>query len=167
MKRSFSALALMVIVSLLSIVPAVTGQNKTNALVGVWRIAETIAADSAKNSAPQPSLFIFTPTHYSIMNVNGTTARPVFDTNPAAPGITDAQRAAVWDAFTANSGTYDFQNAQLTTHALVAKNPRVMAQGSFNVFEVKTEGAAVWIQSKRTNAGPVTGAAQIKLVRVN
>ena len=47
-------------------------------LQGVWRVTEvtTTGPNASTNKSPQPSLYIFTPKHYSLMRVNGTTARP-------------------------------------------------------------------------------------------
>ena len=51
--------------------------SATASIQGVWKITELVrtGANAANVSAPQPSLYIFTPRHYSIMSVNGTQTR--------------------------------------------------------------------------------------------
>ena len=98
---------------------------------GVWRVTEVVVtgANAATNRSPQPGLYVFTKQHYTIMTVNGTVARKDFGTPKDPAKLTEAERMAryeAWDAFTANSGTYQISGSTLTTRPVVAKNPGVM-----------------------------------------
>ena len=45
-------------------------------LQGAWRVTESTNSEGVINEQPQPALFIFTTTHYSILIATGNTARP-------------------------------------------------------------------------------------------
>ena len=132
-------------------------------LEGVWKIAEVHPSgpNASPNMNPQPGLYIFTKKYYSIMNVEGDKLRPNL-----GPNATDAEKAAVWQLFTANSGTYEIKGTTFTIHPIVAKNPGVMNASSFTTFEFKIEGNSLWVTSKASAAGPIANPTQTKLVRV-
>jgi hypothetical protein len=57
---------------------SLSGQSKPS-IQGVWRIAEVITTGptAGTNKNPQPSLFIFTAKHYSLMRILGDKPRAV------------------------------------------------------------------------------------------
>ena len=78
-----------VIVAFLVVGASVLTHAQTGAsLQGVWRVTEVVVtgANAATNKSPQPSLYVFTGQHYSIMTVNGTAPRKDFGTpkNPSS-----------------------------------------------------------------------------------
>ena len=157
------------VVVLLSSTITVLNQSKPAPTVqGVWRIVEatTTGPTGSTNSKPQPSLYIFTAGHYSILRVGSANARPSLpaDVNKA----TAAELNAVWGnpAFAANAGTYDVSGSTLTTRALVAKNPYVMASGSFTAYSYKLDGKNLSLTNIRTNGGPVENATTLRLTRL-
>src|SRR5688572_10176532 len=90
----------------------------TPSLQGVWRVTEIVVtgANAATNKSPQPGLYVFTKQHYSIITVNGTAPRKDVGTPKDPAKLTDAEKIAryeVWDAFTANSGTYQVSGSTL------------------------------------------------------
>ena len=134
------------------------------AFEGTWKVAEVHPSgpNASPNMSPQPGLYIFTKKHYSTMTVTGASPRP----DLPQQNVTDAQRAATWGPFTANSGTYEIKGSTVTTHALVAKNPGVMSASSFTTYEFKFEGNALWLTNKANNTGPIANPTRTKLVRV-
>ena len=131
----------------------------TPSLQGVWRITEltVTGANASTNKSPQPSLYIFTKQHYSIVTIVGTAARNKL-ANPANPDkLTDAEKLAryeAWDLLTANAGTYDIKGSTLTTHPTVAKNPGVM--GVPQNREFKIDGSTLTFTQKSAPSQPVS-----------
>jgi hypothetical protein len=115
-------------------------------LEGVWKL-----------EAPQRVLWIFTNKHYSFMVVGSRPDLP--------PNATDAQKAATWEPFGANSGTYDIKGTILTTHPEVAKNPGVMSPGYFNVYDFTVEGDTLLLTHKAQAARAIPNPQTFKLRR--
>ena len=97
--------------------------NQETALHGGWVVTTAIDSAGNVNADPQPGLFVFTGTHYSMMFVNGAEPRGQFADNAAQ---TDAERVAAYNSVTANSGRYEVNGDQITYRAYVAKNPNYM-----------------------------------------
>ena len=136
-------------------------------LQGVWRIVEvtTTGPGASKNTAPQPSLYIFTARHYSLIRVNGTTTRA--DLPEDQTKATAAQLLAAYgNAVTAQSGTYEVAGGKLTLRPLVAKNPATMKGGVFNTSSYKLDGSTLTFVSESSNTGPVASPTTFKLMRV-
>ncbi len=132
---------------------------------GVWRVVEATRSgpNAGTISSPQPSLYIFTASHYSMVSVNGREPRPSPDTTTA----TADELRAVWGTnFTANAGTYELAAGTLTTRPLVAKNPMVMRPGNALTFSCKIEGDTLWLTSKTGPQGPIENPPTLKLTRV-
>jgi hypothetical protein len=139
---------------------ALARAQATPSLQGVWRVTEIVVtgANAATNKSPQPSVYIFTKQHYSIMSVGGTAARKDFGSPKDPARLTDAEKMAryeVWDAFTANSGTYQVSGSTLTTRPLVAKNPGVMA-GPPATRELRIQGKTLTLIQKSAAGQPVS-----------
>lgn len=139
---------------------ALTRAQATPSLQGVWRVTDIVVtgANAATNKSPQPSLYIFTKQHYSIMTVNGAAARKNFGAPKDPLKLTDAEKIArfeSWDAFTANSGTFQVSGSTLTTRPLVAKNPGVMA-GPPATREFRIQGNTLTLIQKSAAGQPVS-----------
>ena len=160
-------LALIVVVLVVGVV-GISFAQTTPSLQGVWRVTEltVTGANASTNKSPQPSLFIFTKQHYSIVTIVGTAARKNI-ANPANPDkLTDAEKLAryeAWDLLTANAGTYDIKGSTLTTHPTVAKNPGVM--GVPQTREFKIDGSILTLTQKSPTGQPV-GQTTTRLTRV-
>ncbi len=96
--------------------------NQDAALQGAWVLTSVSDTSGNVNSEPQPGLFVFTGTHYSMMFVNRAEPREQFAANPA----TDAERVAAFNSVTANSGRYEVNGDEITYRAYLAKNPNYM-----------------------------------------
>lgn len=132
------------------------GAQSPGSLKGVWKVVTFTAADGKVDTAPQPGLYVFSDKHYSIQTVNRA--------RPATAGVNspDQDRLAAYDAFTANTGSYEVKGNALTTKPLVAKNPSVM--GTTGSSELRFEGTSV-VHVTSANPGG-TGKTTVKLQRV-
>jgi hypothetical protein len=100
--------------------------NQDAALQGAWVRTSVTDTSGNVNSEPQPGLFVFTGTHYSIMYVNRAEPREQFAAGPAVATATDAELVAAFRSVVANSGRYEVNGDQITYRAYVAKNPNYM-----------------------------------------
>ena len=171
MRRLLIAAAVVGIVASVADVGFTQAKPSTTASIqGVWKITELVrtGANAANIKAPQPSLYIFTPRHYSIIAVNGTQSRPPVPAfkNPDKP--TDAEKLAMyamWQPVAANSGTYEIKGATLTRRALVAKNVEVMTTAPPNVSDFKIQGNTLTLMNKSA-AGQPASETRLTLTRV-
>jgi hypothetical protein len=136
-------------------------QAKPSASIqGVWKVVEivTTGANPATNANPQPSLYIFTNRHYSLISVNGTQVRPDVQAAKDPAKLTDAEKLAryeMWNSFSANSGTYEVKGTTLTRRPLVAKNVNVMT-GPPVVAESRLEGNTLTLTAQSASGQPVS-----------
>jgi Lipocalin-like domain len=147
---------------------ALASAQSAPSLQGAWRVTEVVVtgANASTNTSPQPSLYVFTRQHYSIMTVNGTTARKGAGAPKDPARLTDAEKLAqydLWNPFTANSGTYQVSGSTLTTSPLVAKNPGVM--GGTQTREFKIDGTTLTLIQK-SPAGQPASETRTKLTRL-
>ena len=150
-------------------VAAVSARAQTPpSIQGVWRVTESVVtgANATTNKDPQPSLYIFTKQHYSIMLVRGTAARKDFGTAKDPARLTDAEKMAryeAWDPFTANSGTYSVSGNTVTWQPMVSKSPSVMA-GPPITREFEIDGNTLTLV-ERSPAGQPEFETTVKLIR--
>jgi hypothetical protein len=133
-------------------------------LVGVWKVAEIAAPQGEPNRDPQPTIYIFTARHYSHVSVTSVAPRP----NYTGPSVTAEQRVEMWQPFSATSGTYVLNGAELTLYPLVAKNPGFMDGHTFMKFEIIFEGNDVLLRAIQSQARSFasTDSLRIRLVRI-
>lgn len=110
---------------------------------GAWRVTKS-EVDGNVNESPQPALFIFTSTHYSIMIATGDEPRAL----PASEQSTDAEKVVAYDSFVANSGRYEVDGNSIKTRAWVAKSPSYMDDWPDNEqsLEFKRDGDTLTIK---------------------
>ena len=125
---------------------------------GVWRITEvtTTRPNASTNNSPQPGLYIFTAKHYSIVRVNGTTARPYLPADQTTKA-TAAQLLAVYGPYCLHSPIRHIRTGRwkLTTRPLVSKNTAPMALGVFNTSSYKLDGKTLTITPELNQNGPI------------
>jgi hypothetical protein len=116
-------------------------------LEGAWIVAswENLAGEAIAD--PQPGIFVFTSTNYSIMYVNTAEARPEYDEDA---GQTDAETLASYESLTANSGGYEIDGNTFTTYAYVAKDNNYMGGFPENdtEYEFERDGDSLIITTK-------------------
>jgi hypothetical protein len=150
---------------------SLVGQTKPS-IQGVWRVVErtTTGPNGATNKNPQPSLYIFTGKHYSIMLI--TSDKPRTPVTFGAPNtkLTDADMIALyrdWQPFVANSGVYELKGSTLTTRPIVAKTSAVMANKTGQAFEMKMDGTSLWLtQTIGPTGDKVANPTTVRLTRV-
>ena len=144
MKRTVSAL--LVAIALPTTVMAQGGAR--GPLEGVWKVTEEVVtgANATSTTSPQPSLFIFTRTHYSMLRVASAQPRALF----TAMDPTNEEKIGAYDTFTANSGTYEATGTTLTVRPIVAKSPNFMA-GGFDKYQFRVDGDTLTLTSKSTD----------------
>ena len=128
---------------------------------GVWKLSEVVISGGANSghhtTDVQPGLLIFTKRHYSLVTVDGFTARPEWSNSNPTP----EELAKVWTPFTANAGTYEIKDSTLSCTPSVAKNPSVMAGTPITArFRIKAD--SVWF----TFPGSDNSETRAKWVRV-
>ena len=132
---------------------------------GVWSISEvtTTGANGSTKQATQPSMYLFTKKHYSIIFVASGDPRPEIDISKAT---SDELRTVFVTNFVANAGTYEVKDGKLTMRPTVAKSPGFMKAGTFSTMSVKIEGDMMTLVSDSSNTGPSTNPTTFKLKRV-
>lgn len=97
-------------------------EKGTREIIGVWQVKEIARqGDSGKIAdKPFPSIFIFTPHHYSMVWVFGAEPQRPFAErwNP-----TDDEKIERFNSMVVNSGTYEIDGSTLTAHPIVARIP--------------------------------------------
>ena len=140
-----------------------TAQSKLGSIQGVWQTDEVKIA-RGRTIRPQPSLTIFSGTHYSRTEVHTEQPRPVLADPTKA---TADELRAVWGPFVGEAGTYELQGDHLITmRPLVAKNPVAMSNGAFWVYSYKVEGNTMTLIPQRNQDGPNISSETIRLARV-
>jgi hypothetical protein len=159
--------AMLVGVLVLAFAVSFAAQSKSGSIRGAWKLTQVTRTgpSAVSNGNPQPSLYLFTAKHYSIMSVNSEQPRPSVGRGEV-PQATADQLRAMWDPFTANSGTYEISGDTLTTHPMVAKNPGVMVSGNFTTYTVTIQGNTLTLVTKANNSGPAQNPTTYKLARL-
>jgi hypothetical protein len=142
-------------------------QSTSRSIQGAWKLTQvtTTGTNGRMVSNPQPSLYLFTAKHYSIMSVTSDEPRPSLGRGEVMTATADQLRA-VWNPFTANAGTYDVSGDSLTTKPIVAKNPGIMGGSNFTTYSFKLESSTLTLIQKTNNNGPVTNPTTYKLTRL-
>jgi hypothetical protein len=132
---------------------------------GVWSITEvtTTGPNAATEKSTQPSMYLFTKKHYSIIYVASDKPRNMTDSSKMTA---DQLRKVFVESFIANAGTYEFKAGKLTMHPMVAKSPGYMQPGNWTRQSVKITGNTMTLTSDSTNAGQATNPTTIGLTRV-
>lgn len=137
----FPLFLLIVLVAMVSCQRA--GGPARNPLEGVWKIVEIKTAGpegEATNSDPQPNLYIFTATHYSMVWVPGRETR-----KPSAKTWfpTNDEKVKDFDTIIVNSGTYELTDTLLTVRPTAAKTPEYV--GGRGIYEYRVEADTLWL----------------------
>jgi hypothetical protein len=147
------------------VILAVSGGVSAQRVAGVWKLDEIMSTGTGASSKKitQPSMYLFTKTHYSIIYVGSDSAR---STDEAATMTADQLRDVYVKSFTANAGTYDVTAGKITLRPVVAKNPSYMTPGKWLAMKITVKGNSMTLVTDSTNEGPATNPATFKLTRV-
>ena len=151
---------------LIAVVLSVSAFAQSKSIEGVWRLTEvtTTGTGGATKQASQPSMYLFTKKHYSIIYVSSDAARSA--TADSSKMTAEELRSVFVDSFIANAGTYELKAGKLTVHPMVAKSPGYMQPGVFSTSSVKIDGNMMTLVSESSNTGPSTNPTTYKLKRV-
>jgi hypothetical protein len=133
---------------------------------GVWSLSEitTTGPNGSTKQVSQPSMYMFTKMHYSVIYVSSAEPRPqIADISKATA---DELRDVFVNSFVANAGTYEVKSGKLTMRPTVAKNPGFMQPSTFTTLSIKTDGNTMTLVSEGTNNGPSANPTTFKLKRV-
>ena len=145
--------------------PALSLAQSRPSIQGAWQVVEvsTSGAAASTDANLQPSLYLFTTRHYSIMRV--LAARPGF-ADPS--NVTEAEALAVWGPLQAQSGTYELAGGNLNLLPTVAKNPGVMRGGRKpDVYTFTLQGDSLTLVQVSDGIGQVANPATFRLKRVD
>lgn len=154
---------LSILIAILSI--SAFAQSKSG-IEGVWQITEvTTTGDGGMSmKATQPSMYLFTKKHYSIIYVESDKPRPVMDDYSKA---TQEQLFSIFvDDFVANAGSYEVKAGKLTFHPMVAKSPTYMKEGTWSTSAMTIKGDTMTLISEGSSFGPSKNPTTLKLTRV-
>lgn len=131
-------------------------------LEGVWQRVE-IVIESGHDAGVhvldvQPSLYIFSKSHYAFAAVEGFVPRPFLGAEP-----TDADRGRAHLPYSGEMGTYAHADGKLKLTPIVAKDPAAMGGGAPSEFDVVWDGIEVWLNT----TAPDGGAIRTRLARVD
>ena len=114
-------------------------------LEGAWVVTSSTDIDGNTNDDPQPALFIFTGTHYSVMIALGEESRTRYE----GEDLTDGEKVGAFDTFIANSGRYEVDGDTLKTRAFVAKDPNYMGDWPENesIYEFERDGEKLMLKN--------------------
>jgi hypothetical protein len=151
------------VIAVLLLSCAAAAQSKS--LEGVWRLSEisTTGDDGGTKQISQPSMYLFTKKHYSIIYVSSDKPRPESD---VAKMTADEMQDVFVKSFVANAGTYEYKNGKLTVHPMVAKSPGYMKEGTWSTYSVKMDGSGLTLVTDSSSSGPSTRTSTFKLTRV-
>ena len=149
---------------MLGVVVVTAQRGSTPSVVGVWRVSEvTLTGPNARKiMSPQPSVRIFTRSHYSINEVTADKPRAELP----ASNATDKQLVDAFSNFTGQAGTYEIKGNELTTKRIAALNPNIMRSGSFATLSFTVEGNTLTLVQKSNQDGPTANPTTWKLTRV-
>lgn len=129
---------------------ATAEQSKTVAgpVEGVWREVEIVVtgANASTIQSPQPSLYIFTPTHYAMLGTLGESPRALYK----AFDSTKDEKISAYDSFWGNAGTYELTGDTVTIRPIIARVPNFMT-GGFQRYQFRLDGDTLWLTGKSTD----------------
>jgi hypothetical protein len=147
------------------VVIALSGAASAQKVAGVWKLDEITSTGTGGSTEKltQPSMYLFTKSHYSIIYVSSDKPRA---TDDASTMTADQLRDVFVQSFIANAGTYDVKAGKITLTPTVAKSPTYMKAGTWNRMNVTVKGNSMTLVSDSSNNGPSTNPTTFKLTRV-
>jgi hypothetical protein len=169
MRAFLVAVAVLGVIAATAAVGSTQSKPSNSSIQGAWKLTEVVrtGANPITNKSPQPSLYLFTARHFSIMSDNGTEPRKARTPAKDSAQLTQADKLAAfaeWDLVTANAGTYEIKGTTLTRRPLIAKNVTVMTNPP-TVGEFQVSGNTLVLTNKSA-AGQPASETRLTLTRV-
>jgi hypothetical protein len=144
----------------------VAGQS-ARGLQGVWQVTEFILTGPQAGTfalpEPRANLIIFTARHYSRVEVQAQSPRPLL---PDPSKATADELRAVWGPFVGEAGTYEVSGSSVTMRPIASKNPAVMGAGIFITYAFTITGDTLTLTQERNQSGPFPNPFTIKAKRL-
>ena len=137
--------------------------QKKGSIEGVWRLDEQSSAGNTRHMS-QPSMYIFTKKHYSIIYVSSDAPRQALA--DISKATADELRSVFVESFVANAGLYDMKDGKISFWPKVAKSPTFMRDGSYVTFTFKVTGNTMTMTSEGENGYPVKTPVISKFTRI-
>lgn len=147
---------------LLTLVSAASAQR----VAGVWRLDSVTSTDgkaSRTTKTTQPSMYLFTKSHYSIIYVASDKPRSTDDPKKMT---VDQLNDVYVNSFVANAGTYAVMGGKLTFKIMVAKSPTYMSGGNWVTYKAKIVGNTMTLVEDSDKDGPIKDPDTLTLTRV-
>ncbi|UCD05299.1 MAG: lipocalin-like domain-containing protein [candidate division WOR-3 bacterium] len=111
-------------------------EKGSKGVIGVWQVTEIRRqnVESPVVDKPFPNLFIFTPRHYSMVWVLGSSEPFAERWKP-----TDEEKIERFDSMVVNAGTYEIDGVTLTAHPMVARIPDFIGGKLICEFHIKND----------------------------
>src|SRR6476620_2930613 len=144
------------------VVLAASGVVSAQRVAGVWKLDEmtSTGTGASTKTISQPSMYLFTKTHYSIIYVSSESPR---STDDASTMTADQLRDVFVQSFVANAGTYEMKAGKITLKPIVAKSPTFMKPGNWNTFKISMKGNSMTLVTDSNNEGPSKYPTTFKL----
>ena len=153
-----------VVVAIIGMAAGVNAQSKPSPLEGAWILQDVTFAKPPAIAPNKPTgLMLFVGNHYSNQFVSAS-SRPAFGEGGAGKATADQLRA-IWGPLTSNGGTFTVSGNTIRFVATVAKNPNVMAAGSWGESTFTLNGDTLVLTSVRDNTGPSANPQTTRLTR--
>ena len=137
--------------------------QKKSSIEGVWRLDE-ITSDGKTVKISQPSMYLFTKKHYSIIYVASDAPRPILPDLTKATA--DELRSVFGSSFIANAGEYEIAKGKITFWPKVAKSPLYMKDGNYATSTFKVTGNTMTMTTESANNYPVKSPTPSKFTRI-
>ena len=137
--------------------------QKKSSIEGVWRLDE-ITSDGKTVKISQPSMYLFTKKHYSIIYVASDAPRPILPDLTKATA--DELRSVFGSSFIANAGEYEIAKGKITFWPKVAKSPLYMKDGNYATSTFKVTGNTMTMTTESANNNPVKSPTTSKFTRI-
>jgi len=146
---------------------SVSAVAQSKGIQGVWSLTEitTTGPNGKTRQMTQPSMYVFTKKHYSIIYVNSDSPRAELDDLSKA-SVEDVRSVFV-ESFIANAGTYEYKEGKITMHPTVAKAPGFMKPEVWVAYVVKSDSSGnTTLISDSSNNGQAANPTTLKLKRL-
>lgn len=111
-------------------------------LEGAWRVVERSYERGDSSwvvESPQPGLYLFTGTRYSVQEIRESGPRPSFTDDTSS-----SDRLAAFDVFHAHAGSYVVAGDQLRVTPIIAMSPNTM-DGATHTYGLVWAGSEIQI----------------------
>lgn len=152
---------------LIAAMMSVSAFSQAKGVEGAWQLTEitmTMGKEPMTMKVSQPSMYLFTKTHYSKLYIGTDKPRPILEDYSKA---TQEQLYTIFvDGFDASAGFYEIRDGKLTLHPTVAKSPSDMKEDAWTTYAIKITGDTITLTPENSSSGPNKKKITFKLTRI-